>query len=55
MSTHNLCFHGKIRKKKKKHQYFWVDLFQAILSNLFTFIGHKSRMTQIDSFEFISV
>ena len=50
MSTHNIIFHEEI--KKKKYQYFWDDLFQAILSIFFTFIDHKSKMTQIDSFEF---
>ena len=58
MSTHNICFvfcfvfSGEIRKKK--YQYFWVDIFEAILSNFFTFIDNKSRMTQmhVDSFEF---
>ena len=33
-------------------QYFWVDLFEAVLSNVFVFIDHKSRKTQIDNFEF---
>ena len=37
-------------RNKKKNQYFWVDLFQAILSNGFIFIDHKSGMTQTDSF-----
>ena len=49
MSTHNICFHGK---KKEKYQYFWTDLFEAILSNVFIFIDHKSRMTQMNNFEF---
>ena len=33
-------------------QYFLVDLFEAILSKFFIFIDLKSRMTQINSFEF---
>ena len=49
MSTHNISFHGEI---KKKYQYFWIDLFKAILSKSFIFIDLKSRMIQIDSFEF---
>ena len=35
-----------------KYLYFLVEtgaLFKAILCNLFTFIDHKSKMTQIDS------
>ena len=39
-------------RNEKKYKYFWVELFEAILSNFFTFIDHKSRMTQMDSFEF---
>ena len=39
-------------RNKKKYQYFWVDLFEAILSNFLTFIDHKPRMTEIDNFEF---
>ena len=39
-----------LTNKKKKYQYWWDDLFEAILSNFFTFIDLKSRMTQIDSF-----
>ena len=38
--------------EKEEKNYFWIDLFKAILSNSFTFIDHKSRMIQIDSFEF---
>ena len=52
MSTHNIMFSWR---NKKEYQYFSVEtgaLFQAILSNFFTFIDHKSRMTQIDSLEF---
>ena len=48
MSSHYICFHGEIRKISE----LLADLFEAILSNFFTFIGHKSRMTQTDSFEF---
>ena len=48
MSTHNICFHGEIRK----NIYFLVDLFQAFLSNFLSIIDHKSRMTQIERFEF---
>ena len=44
-------FHGEIRKISTD---FLDDLFEAIISNFFTFIDHKSRMTQIDSFEFHS-
>ena len=46
--THNMRFHGEIRKT---YQYFEVEqkcLIQAILYNYFTFIGHKSKKTQID-------
>ena len=49
MSTHNICFLWRIREI---YQYFLVGLFEAILSNFITFIDHKSRKTQIDSFEF---
>ena len=48
MSIHNICFHAEIRK----YQYFWVDSFKAILSFFLTFTDYKSRVTQIDSFEF---
>ena len=43
-----MFFHGEM----KNYQFFWVDLFEAILSNFFTFIDQKSRMTQIDNFEY---
>ena len=38
MSTHNICFHGEIRK----YQYFWADLFKALLSIFFTITDHKN-------------
>ena len=47
MSTFNVCY-----KEIRKFQYFWIDIFKAILSFFLTFIDHRSRMTQIDSFEF---
>ena len=48
MSTHNICLNGEIRKIS----ILLVDLLKAILLNFFTFIDHKSRNTQTDSFEF---
>ena len=42
-------------ENKKKYQCISVDrsdLFKAVLSNLFVFIDHKSRIIKIDSFEF---
>ena len=41
---HNTCFHREV----KKYQYFSIDFFKAILSNIFSHF----RMTQVDSFEF---
>ena len=50
MSARNICFHGKIRRISST---FWLTFFEAILSLFFfTFIDHKSRMTQIYSFKF---
>ena len=47
MSTHNICFHGEIRKMSL----LFADLLKAVLS-LFFFFGQISRMTQTDSFDF---
>ena len=47
MSTNKICFHGEIRKIAKLFG-GKSALFHAILSNIFTFIGHKSKMTVID-------
>ena len=52
MNTHDIYFHGEIKKKQKKHQYFWASLFKVTLSIVFIFIDHKSRMIQTDSSEF---
>ena len=50
MSTTTYLF----MKKNEKYQYFGL-IFKAVLSFLFfTFIDHKSGMTQIDSYEFRS-
>ena len=47
MSTHNVCFHGEIRKisafqRGKK----W--LISGYFINIFTFIDHKSKLTETD-------
>ena len=42
-------------QKYEKHQYFSIEksaLFQAILSNIFTFTGHKFKLTETNMLVF---
>ena len=55
MSTHNICFHGEIRKNISTFGLTYLREINYFIFFFFTFIDHKSGMTQIDSFEFISL
>ena len=48
MSTHNICFHGEI----KKNSTFKLTYLRLLHQFSSLFIDHKSKINQIDSLEF---